>query len=124
MGKGNPIKSILKAPSKIIGKVTGQSDLLKSQKKQQESQEAQLRKEEAEAKALEEKRKADEEFNRKTAQEIATMEQNRKNAALNNLESSGMDDVQTDFSKGTIASILKDKDEEDDLLSSFRQYGR
>ena len=124
MGKGNPIKKILKAPSKIIGKVTGQSDLLKAQKKQVEAQKKQLEKEEAEAKALEKKRAADEEFNRKTAQEIATMEQNRKNAALNNLESSGMDDVKTDFSKSTITSILKDKDEEDDLLSSFRRYGR
>lgn len=124
MGKGNPIKKILKAPSKIIGKVTGQSDLLKAQKKQQKAQEAQLKKEEAEAKALEAKRAADEEFNRKNAQDIATMEQNRKNAALNNLESSGMDDVKTDFSKSTITSILKDKDEEDDLLSSFRKYGR
>ena len=47
MGKGNPIKKILKAPSKIIGEVTGRSDLLKSQKKQQEAQEAQLKKEEA-----------------------------------------------------------------------------
>ena len=122
MGKGNPIKKILKAPSKIIGKVTGQSDLLKAQKKQQKAQEAQLKKEEAEAKALEEKRKSDEEFNRKTAQEIATMEQNRKNAALNNLESAGMDEVQTDFSKSAINSILRDKDEEDDLLSSFRRY--
>ena len=124
MGKGNPIKKILKAPSKIIGKVTGQSDLLKAQKKQEEAQKKQLEKEEAEAKALEAKRAADEEFNRKNAQDIATMEQNRKNAALNNLESAGMDEVQTDFSKSTITSILKDKDEEDDLLSSFRQYGR
>ena len=124
MGKGNPIKKILKAPSKIIGKVTGRSDLLKAQKKQQAAQKQQLEKEEAEAKALEAKRAADEEFNRKNAQDIATMEQNRKNAALNNLESSGMDDVQTDFSKSTITSILKDKDEEDELLSSFRQYGR
>ena len=124
MGKGNPIKSILKAPSKLLGEITGRSDLLKSQKKQQEAQEAQLKKDEAEAKALEAKRKSDEEFNRKTAQEIATMEQNRKNAALNNLESAGMDEVQTDFSKSAINSILKDKDEEDDLLSSFRRYGR
>ena len=124
MGKGNPIKAILKAPKKLIGEITGKSDLLKSQKKQQEAQKAQLKKEEAEAKALEEKRKSDEEFNRKTAQDIATMEQNRKNAALNNLESSGLDDVKTDFSKSTITSILKDKDEEDDLLSSFRRYGR
>ena len=122
MGKGNPIKEILKAPSKIIVKVTGQSDLLKAQKKQEETQKKQLKKEEAEAKALEEKRKSDEEFNRKTAQEIATMEQNRKNAALNNLESAGMDEVQTDFSKSAINSILRDKDEEDDLLSSFRRY--
>ena len=124
MGKGNPIKEILKAPSKIIGEVTGRSDLLKAQKKQEETQKKQLEKEEAEAKALEKKRAADEEFNRKTAQEIATMEQNRKNAALNNLESAGMDEVQTDFSKSAINSILKDKDEEDDLLSSFRRYGR
>ena len=124
MGKGNPIKKILKAPKKLIGEITGRNDLLKAQKKQQEAQKKQLEKEEAEAKALEAKRAADEEFNRKTAQDIATMEQNRKNAALNNLESSGMDDVQTDFSKSTITSILKDKDEEDELLSSFRQYGR
>ena len=124
MGKGNPIKKILKAPRKIIGEVTGRSDLLKAQKKQEETQKKQLKKEEAEARALEAKRAADEEFNRKNAQDIATMEQNRKNAALNNLESSGTDDVKTDFSKSTITSILKDKDEEDDLLSSFRQYGR
>ena len=124
MGKGNPIKEILKVPQKIIGEITGQSDLLKAQKKQEEVQKKQLEKEEAEAKALEEKRKSAEEFNRKTAQDIATLEQNRKNAALNNLESSGMNDVQTDFSKSAITSILKDKDEEDDLLSSFRQYGR
>ena len=124
MGKGNPIKEILKAPSKIIGAVTGQSVLLKAQKKQVETQKKQLEKEEAEAKALEAKQKSDEEFNRKTAQEIATLEQNRKNSALNNLESAGMDEVQTDFSKSAINSILKDKDEEDDLLSSFRQYGR
>ena len=124
MGKGNPIKKILKAPKKLIGEITGRNDLLKAQKKQQEAQKKQLEKEEAEAKALEAKRAADEEFNRKNAQDIATMEQNRKNAALNNLESSGMDDVQTDFSKSTITSILKDKDEEDELLSSFRQYGR
>lgn len=124
MGKGNPIKKILKAPRKIIGKVTGRSDLLKAQKKQMEAQKKQLEKEEAEAKALEAKRAADEEFNRKTAQEIATLEQNRKNSALNNLESAGMDEVQTDFSKSAINSILKDKDEEDDLLNSFRQYGR
>ena len=124
MGKGNPIKKILKAPSKIIGEVTGQSDLLKAQKKQEEAQKKQLEKEEAEAKALEAKQKSDEEFNRKSAQEIATLEQNRKNSALNNLESAGMEEVQTDFSKSAINSILKDKDEEDDLLSSFRQYGR
>lgn len=124
MGKGNPIKAILKAPSKLLGEITGKNDLLKSQKRQEEAQKKQLEKEEAEAKALEEKRKSDEEFNRKTAQEIATMEQNRKNAALNNLESSGMDDVKTDFSKSAITSLLKDKDEEDDLLNSFRQYGR
>ena len=124
MGKGNPIKEILKAPTKLLGKITGQSDLLKAQKKQQEAQEAQLKKEEAEAKALEEKQKSDEEFNRKSAQEVVTMEQNRKNAALNNLESAGIDDVKTDFSKSAINSILKDKDEEDDLLKSFRQYGR
>ena len=124
MGKGNPIKEILKAPSKIIGEVTGQSDLLKAQKKQEKAQKKQLEKEEAEAKALEAKQKSDEEFNRKSAQEIATLEQNRKNSALNNLESAGMDEVQTDFSKSAIATILKDKDEEDDLLSSFRQYGR
>lgn len=122
MGKGNPIKKILKAPSKIIGELTGKSDLLKAQKKQEETQRKQLKKEEAEAKALEAKRAADEEFNRKTAQEIATLEQNRKNSALNNLESAGMDEVQTDFSKSAINSILKDKDEEDDLLSSFRRY--
>ena len=124
MGKGNPVKKILKAPSRIIGKVTGRSDFLKAQKKQEEAQKKQLEKEEAEAKALEAKQKSDEEFNRKTAQEIATLEQNRKNSALNNLESAGMDEVQTDFSKSAIATILKDKDEEDDLLSSFRQYGR
>lgn len=124
MGKGNPIKKILKAPRKIIGKVTGRSDLLKAQKKQEEAQKKQLEKEEAEAKALEAKQKSDEEFNRKSAQEIATLEQNRKNSALNNLESAGMDEVQTDFSKSAIATILKDKDEEDDLLSSFRRYGR
>lgn len=124
MGKGNPIKKILKAPSKVIGKVTGRSDLLKAQKKQMEAQKKQLEKEEAEAKALEAKQKSDEEFNRKAAQEIATLEQNRKNSALNNLESAGMDEVQTDFSKSAINSILKDKDEEDDLLNSFRQYGR
>ena len=122
MGKGNPIKKILKAPSKIIGELTGKSDLLKAQKKQEETQKKQLKKEEAEAKALEAKRAADEEFNRKNAQDIATLEQNRKNSALNNLESAGMDEVQTDFSKSAINSILKDKDEEDDLLSSFRQY--
>ena len=124
MGKGNPIKKILKAPKRLVGEITGRSDLLKAQKKQEEAQKKQLVKEEAEAKALEAKRKSDEEFNRKTAQEIATMEQNRKNSALNNLESAGMDEVQTDFSKSAIATILKDKDEEDDLLSSFRQYGR
>ena len=124
MGKGNPIKKILKAPKKLIGEVTGRSDLLRAQKKQEEAQKKQLEKEEAEAKALEKKRAADEEFNRKTAQEIATIEQNRKNAALNNLESAGMAEVQTDFSKSAINSILKDKDEEDDLLSSFRRYGR
>ena len=124
MGKGNPIKKILKAPSKAIGKLTGRSDLLKAQKKQEEAQKKQLEKEEAEAKALEAKQKSDEEFNRKSAQEIATLEQNRKNSALNNLESAGMDEVQTDFSKSAINSILKDKDEEDDLLRSFRQYGR
>ena len=61
MGKGNPIKEILKAPSKIIGEVTGQSDLLKAQKKQEEAQKKQLEKEEAEAKALEAKQKSDEE---------------------------------------------------------------
>jgi hypothetical protein len=124
VGKGNPIKEILKAPKKLIGEITGQSDLLKAQKKQEEAQKKQLEKEEAEAKALEAKQKSDEEFNRKSAQEIATLEQNRKNSALNNLESAGMDEVQTDFSKSAINSILKDKDEEDDLLSSFRRYGR
>ena len=124
MGKGNPIKKILKAPKKLIGEITGRSDLLKAQKKQEEAQKKQLEKEEDKAKALEAKQKSDEEFNRKTAQEIATLEQNRKNSALNNLESAGMDEVQTDFSKSAIATILKDKDEEDDLLSSFRQYGR
>ncbi len=122
MGKGNPIKKILKAPSKIIGKVTGQSDLLKAQKKQEEAQKKQLEKEEAEAEALEAKRKSDEEFNRKTAQEVATMEQNRKNSALNNLSQAGMDDVQTDFSRSAITGILKDKEDEDDLLKSFRGY--
>ena len=122
MGKGNPIKKILKAPSKIIGKVTGQSDLLKAQKKQEEAQKKQLEKEEAEAKALEAKRKSDEEFNRKTAQEVATMEQNRKNSALNNLSQAGTDDVQTDFSRSAITGILKDKEDEDDLLQSFRGY--
>ncbi len=124
MGKGNPIKKILKAPKKLIGEITGKSDLLKAQKKQEEAQKKQLEKEEAEAKALEAKQKSDEEFNRKSAQEIATLEQNRKNSALNNLESAGMDEVQTDFSKSAINSILKDKDEEDDLLNSFRRYGR
>ena len=122
MGKGNPIKAILKAPSKIIGKVTGQSDLLKAQKKQEEAQKKQLEKEEAEAKALEAKRKSDEEFNRKTAQEVAAMEQNRKNSALNNLLQEGMVDVQTDFSRSAITGILKDKEDEDDLLQSFRGY--
>ena len=114
----------MKAPKKLIGEITGRSDLLKAQKKQEEAQKKQLEKEEVEAKALEEKRAADEEFNRKNAQEIATMEQNRKNAALNNLESAGMDEVQADFSRSAINSILRDKDEEDDLLRSFRQYGR
>ena len=122
MGKGNPIKKILKAPSKIIGKVTGQSDLLKAQKKQEEAQKQQIANEKAEAEALEAKRKSDEEFNRKTAQEVATMEQNRKNSALNNLSQAGMDDVQTDFSRSAITGILKDKEDEDDLLQSFRGY--
>ena len=122
MGKGNPIKKILKAPKKLIGEITGQSDLLKAQKKQEEAQKKQLEKEEAEAKALEAKRKSDEEFNRKTAQEVATMEQNRKNSALNNLSQAGMDDVQTDFSRSAITGILKDKEDEDDLLKSFRGY--
>lgn len=122
MGKGNPIKKILKAPSKIIGKVTGRSDLLKAQKKQEEAQKQQITNEKAEAEALEAKRKSDEEFNRKTAQEVATMEQNRKNSALNNLSQAGMDDVQTDFSRSAITGILKDKEDEDDLLQSFRGY--
>ena len=34
MGKGNPIKKILKAPKKLIGEITGKNDLLKAQKKQ------------------------------------------------------------------------------------------
>ena len=122
MGKGNPIKKILKAPSKIIGKVTGRSDLLKAQKKQEEAQKQQIANEKAEAEALEAKRKSDEEFNRKTAQEVATMEQNRKNSALNNLLQEGMDDVQTDFSRSAITGMLKDKEDEDDLLQSFRGY--
>ena len=122
MGKGNPIKKILKAPSKIIGKVTGRSDLLKAQKKQEEAQKQQIANEKAEAEALEAKRKSDEEFNRKTAQEVATMEQNRKNSALNNLSQAGMDDVQTDFSRTAITGMLKDKEDEDDLLQSFRGY--
>ncbi len=122
MGKGNPIKKILKAPSKIIGKVTGRSDLLKAQKKQEEAQKQQITNEKAEAEALEAKRKSDEEFNRKTAQEVATMEQNRKNSALNNLSQAGMDDVQTDFSRTAITGMLKDKEDEDDLLQSFRGY--
>ena len=122
MGKGNPIKKILKAPSKIIGKVTGRSDLLKAQKKQEEAQKQQITNEKAEAEALEAKRKSDEEFNRKTAQEIATMEQNRKSSALNNLSQAGMDDVQADFSRSAITGILKDKEDEDDLLKSFRGY--
>ncbi len=122
MGKGNPIKKILKAPSKIIGKVTGRSDLLKAQKKQEEAQKQQITNEKAEAEALEAKRKSDEEFNRKTAQEVATMEQNRKNSALNNLSQAGTDDVQTDFSRSAITGILKDKEDEDDLLQSFRGY--
>ena len=122
MGKGNPIKEILKAPSKIIGEVTGQSDLLKAQKKQEEAQKQQIANEKAEAEALEAKRKSDEEFNRKTAQEVATMEQNRKNSALNNLSQAGMDDVQADFSRSAITGILKDKEDEDDLLQSFRGY--
>ena len=59
-----------------------------------DAQKKQLEKEEAEAKALEAKQKSDEEFNRKTAQEIATMEQNRKNAA-------------SEFSNGQIFSYQK-----------------
>ena len=122
MGKGNPIKEILKAPKKLIGEITGRSDLLKAQKKQEEAQKQQITNEKAEAEALEAKRKSDEEFNRKTAQEVATMEQNRKNSALNNLSQAGMDDVQTDFSRSAITGILKDKEDEDDLLQSFRGY--
>ena len=94
----------------------------KMAKKQEEEQKKQIANEKAEAEALEAKRKSDEEFNRKTAQEVATMEQNRKNSALNNLSQAGMDDVQTDFSRTAITGMLKDKEDEDDLLQSFRGY--
>ena len=122
MGKGNPLKKIISAPTKLLGKITGASDMTKLAKKQEETQKQQIADEKREAEALEAKRKSDEEFNRKTAQEVATMEQNRKNSALNNLSQAGMDDVQTDFSRSAITGILKDKEDEDDLLKSFRGY--
>ena len=122
MGKGNPLKKIIAAPAKLLKKVTGVGDMEKMAKKQEEGQKKQIANEKAEAEALEAKRKSDEEFNRKTAQEVATMEQNRKNSALNNLSQAGMDDVQTDFSRSAITGILKDKEDEDDLLQSFRGY--
>ena len=122
MGKGNPLKKIIAAPAKLLKKVTGVGDMEKMAKRQEEEQKKQITNEKAEAKALEAKRKSDEEFNRKTAQEVATMEQNRKNSALNNLSQAGMDDVQTDFSRSAITGILKDKEDEDDLLKSFRGY--
>ena len=122
MGKGNPLKKIISAPAKLLKKVTGVGDMEKMAKKQEEEQKKQIANEKAEAEELEAKRKSDEEFNRKTAQEVATMEQNRKNSALNNLSQAGMDDVQTDFSRSAITGILKDKEDEDDLLKSFRGY--
>ena len=122
MGKGNPLKKIIAAPAKLLKKVTGVGDMEKMAKKQEEGQKKQIANEKAEAEALEAKRKSDEEFNRKTAQEVATMEQNRKNSALNNLSQAGMDDVQTDFSRTAITGMLKDKEDEDDLLQSFRGY--
>ena len=122
MGKGNPLKKIIAAPAKLLKKVTGVGDMEKMAKKQEEEQKKQIANEKAEAEELEAKRKSDEEFNRKTAQEVATMEQNRKNSALNNLSQAGMDDVQTDFSRSAITGILKDKEDEDDLLKSFRGY--
>ena len=122
MGKGNPLKKIIAAPAKLLKKVTGVGDMEKMAKRQEEEQKKQIANEKAEAEALEAKRKSDEEFNRKTAQEVATLEQNRKNSALNNLSQAGMDDVQTDFSRSAITGILKDKEDEDDLLQSFRGY--
>ena len=122
MGKGNPLKKIIAAPAKLLKKVTGVGDMEKMAKRQEQEQKKQIANEKAEAEALEAKRKSDEEFNRKTAQEVATMEQNRKNSALNNLSQAGMDDVQTDFSRSAITGILKDKEDEDDLLKSFRGY--
>ena len=122
MGKGNPLKKIIAAPAKLLKKVTGVGDMEKMAKRQEEEQKKQITNEKAEAEALEAKRKSDEEFNRKTAQEVATMEQNRRNSALNNLSQAGMDDVQTDFSRSAITGILKDKEDEDDLLQSFRGY--
>ena len=122
MGKGNPLKKIIAAPAKLLKKVTGVGDMEKMAKRQEEEQKKQITNEKAEAEALEAKRKSDEEFNRKTAQEVATMEQNRKNSALNNLSQAGMDDVQADFSRSAITGILKDKEDEDDLLKSFRGY--
>ena len=122
MGKGNPLKKIIAAPAKLLKKVTGVGDMEKMAKRQEGEQKKQIANEKAEAEALEAKRKSDEEFNRKTAQAVATMEQNRKNSALNNLSQAGMDDVQTDFSRSAITGILKDKEDEDDLLKSFRGY--
>ena len=122
MGKGNPLKKIIAAPAKLLKKVTGVGDMEKMAKKQEKEQKKQIANEKAEAEELEAKRKSDEEFNRKTAQEVATMEQNRKNSALNNLSQAGMDDMQTDFSRSAITGILKDKEDEDDLLKSFRGY--
>ena len=122
MGKGNPLKKIIAAPAKLLKKVTGVADMEKMAKKQEDEQKQLIANEKAEAEALEAKRKSDEEFNRKTAQEVATMEQNRRNSALNNLSQAGMDDVQTDFSRSAITGILKDKEDEDDLLQSFRGY--
>ena len=122
MGKGNPLKKIIAAPAKLLKKVTGVGDMEKMAKRQEQEQKKQIANEKAEAEALEAKRKSDEEFNRKTAQEVATMDQNRKNSALNNLSQAGMDDVQTDFSRSAITGILKDKEDEDDLLKSFRGY--
>lgn len=122
MGKGNPLKKIIAAPAKLLKKVTGVGDMEKMAKMQEREQKKQIANEKAEAEALEAKRKSDEEFNRKTAQEVATMEQNRKNSALNNLSQAGMDDMQTDFSRSAITGILKDKEDEDNLLKSFRGY--